>query len=115
MLDSRLLKTDPEGVARNLARRGFTLDVARLRPLEERRKSLQIAVDEVRAARNVHAKTVGQARAQGQDIAPLLAQGEGLATRLQGIDAELSCVQEEFESFVLMLPNLLHDSVPEGR
>jgi seryl-tRNA synthetase len=77
MLDSRLLKTDPEGVARNLARRGFALDVARLRALEERRKSLQVAVDEVRAARNVHAKTVGQARAQGQDIAPLLGAGRG--------------------------------------
>ena len=115
MLDSRLLKTDPEGVARNLARRGFALDVARLRALEERRKSLQVAVDEVRAARNAHAKTVGQARAQGQDIAPLLAQGEALATRLEGIDAELGRVQEEFEGFVLMLPNLLHDSVPEGR
>ena len=115
MLDSRLLKTDPEGVARNLARRGFALDVARLRTLEERRKSVQVAADEVRAARNDHAKTVGQAKARGQDISPLLAQGAALATRLEGLDAELGRVQEEFEGFVLMLPNLLHDSVPEGR
>ena len=100
MLDSRLLRTDPEGVARNLARRGFALDVARLKALEERRKSVQVAADEVRAARNAHAKTVGQAKAQGQDIAPLLAQGEALATRLEGLDAELGRVQEEFEGFV---------------
>ena len=87
MLDSRLLRTDPEGVARNLARRGFALDLARFRALEERRKSLQVAADEVRAARNAHAKTVGKAKAEGQDIAPLLAQGEALAKKLETLDA----------------------------
>jgi len=115
MLDSRLLRTDPEGVARDLARRGFALDLARFRALEERRKSLQVAADDVRAARNAHAKTVGKAKAEGQDIAPLLAQGEALAKKLEGLDADLGRVQEEFDALVLTLPNLLHDSVPEGR
>jgi seryl-tRNA synthetase len=115
MLDSRLLRTDPEGVARNLARRGFALDLARLRALEERRKSVQVAADEVRAARNAHARAVGRAKAEGQDIAPLLAQGEALATKLEGLDVDLGRVQKEFDALVLTLPNLLHDSVPEGR
>ena len=115
MLDSRLLRTDPEGVARNLARRGFALDLARFRALEERRKSLQVAADEVRAARNAHAKTVGKAKVEGQDIAPLLAQGAALAKKLESLDADLGGVQEEFDAVVLTLPNLLHDSVPEGR
>ena len=115
MLDSRLLRTDPEGVARNLARRGYALDVARFRALEERRKSLQVAADEVRAARNAHAKTVGKAKAEGRDIAPLLAQGEALAKKLESLDADLGRVQGEFDAVVLTLPNLLHDSVPEGR
>ena len=115
MLDSRLLRTDPEGVARNLARRGHVLDLERFRALEERRKSVQVAADETRAARNAHAKTVGRAKAQGQDIAPLVAQGEQLAGKVQGLDADLGRVQEEFDALVLTLPNLLHESVPEGR
>ena len=86
MLDARLLRSDPVAVAANLARRGFQLDVARLRALEERRKSAQVAADEVRAARNSHAKSVGKAKAQGQDIAALLAEGEALARRLDGLD-----------------------------
>jgi seryl-tRNA synthetase len=115
MLDSRLLRSDPDGVARNLARRGFTLDLERFRTLEEQRKSLQVASDEVRAARNAHAKTVGKAKAQRQEIAPLLAQGEALAQKLEALDADLGRVQQESDALLLTLPNLLHDSVPEGR
>jgi len=115
MLDPRLLRSDPDAIARNLARRGFTLDVARLRELEERRKSVQVAADGVRATRNSHAKTVGQAKARGQDIAPLLAEGEALATQLAALEAQLPALQAEFDDFVLGLPNTLHESVPEGR
>ena len=115
MLDARLLRSDPDAIAANLARRGFTLDVERFRALEERRKSAQVAADEVRAARNAHAKSVGKAKAQGQDIASLLAEGEALARRLEGLDSELVSVQAEFDDLTLGLPNLLHESVPEGR
>jgi seryl-tRNA synthetase len=74
-----------------------------------------VASDEVRAARNAHAKNVGKAKAQGQDIASLLAAGEELATRMTGLDQELAAVQAEFDELVLALPNTLHASVPDGR
>ena len=59
MLDPKLLRTDPTAVAANLARRGFTLDVARLNALEETRKKWQLRVDELRNERNIHAKLYG--------------------------------------------------------
>jgi seryl-tRNA synthetase len=70
MLDPKLLRTDPAAVAANLARRGFVLDVARLAELEESRKRWQVRADELRNERNVNAKAVGKAKAQGQDVAP---------------------------------------------
>ena len=115
MLDAKLLRTDPDAVARNLARRGFVLDVARFRALEDRRKAAQVAADEVRAARNAHAKNVGKARAQGQDISALVMEGEALARRLDTLEAEQAAVQAEFDEVVLGLPNTLHESVPDGR
>ena len=115
MLDAKLLRTDPQAVARNLARRGFVLDVGRFAALEERRKAAQVAADEVRAARNAHAKGVGRAKAQGQDIAALVAEGEVLARRLATLEAEQVAVQAEFDEVVLGLPNTLHESVPDGR
>jgi len=115
MLDAKLLRSDPAAVAANLARRGFKLDVERFQALEDRRKAAQVASDEVRAARNAHAKNVGKAKAQGQDIASLLAAGEELASRMTGLDKELADVQAEFDELILGLPNMLHESVPDGR
>jgi seryl-tRNA synthetase len=115
VIDPKLLRTDPQAVARNLARRGFTLDVAALKALEAKRKPWQVELDRLRAERNANAKTVGAAKARGEDIAPLIAKGESLAAALEQAERELSAVQEELEQWQLGLPNLLHDSVPDGR
>ena len=114
MIDPKLLRSSTEEVARNLARRGYRLDVQALQQLEERRRHWQIETDRLRAARNSHAKAVGQARGRGQDIAPLMQAGEDLAQQLSGADAELSSVQLALERWQLDLPNLLHESVPDG-
>ena len=115
MLEPKLLRSDPDAVAANLARRGFKLDVAQLNSLEEARKKWQVRADELRNEKNVHAKTVGKAKAQGQDIAPLLKQVESLGAELAAAEAEFAKVQVEMDKLTLGLPNLLHESVPDGR
>lgn len=114
MLDSKLLRTEPEIVAANLARRGFKLDVAYLQALEEQRKKWQIKVDELRNERNVNAKSVGKAKAQGIDIAPLLKQVEDLGQQLAAAEAEFNAVQAQMDQLAMGLPNMLQDSVPDG-
>jgi seryl-tRNA synthetase len=115
MLDARLLRSDPAAVAANLARRGFNLDVDRFRAIEERRKVAQVAADETRSARNAHAKKVGMAKGKGEDVTALIEEGNALARKLEGLDKELVAVQAEFDELVLGLPNMLHESVPDGR
>jgi seryl-tRNA synthetase len=115
MLDPKLLRSDPAAVAANLARRGFQLDVTHLQTLEESRKRWQVRADELRSERNNHAKTVGKAKALGQDIAPLLKQAENLGRELEQAEAELATVQRQLEELSLGLPNLVHDSVPDGQ
>ena len=114
MIDPKLLRTDPETVARNLARRGYRLDVGALRALEERRKAAQVESDRLRAERNANAKAVGMAKGRGEDVAPLLARGEALTGELAAAERELTLVQEELESWQMGLPNLLHETVPDG-
>ena len=82
MLDARQLRADPDAVARNLARRGYRLDIARFTELEKRRKDAQVAVDGLRNERNSRSRTIGQAKSKGEDIAPLLAEVETLGARL---------------------------------
>ena len=115
MIDPKLLRTDPEAVARNLARRGYVLDVAALRTLEEKRKPCAVEVDRLRAERNANAKAVGMAKARREDVTTLIARGDELTGQLGRAEAELASVQAELEQWQLGLPNLLHESVPQGQ
>ena len=114
MIDPKLLRSDPETVARNLARRGVVLDVAAWRALEERRKSAQVESDRLRAERNANAKAVGMAKGRGEDASALLARGERLTGELAAVERALTSVQAEIDGWQLALPNLLHESVPDG-
>ena len=114
MLDPKLLRSDLSGVAAELARRGFVLDVARVAAAEERRKALQIEADRLRAERNANAKAVGQAKARGEDATHLIALGESLGAKLQEVEGKLELIQAELTNLQLGLPNILHASVPAG-
>ncbi len=114
MIDPKMVRSDPEAVAHNLARRGYALDVARLRTLEEQRKAAQVEADRVRAERNATAKAVGMAKGRGEDASALLARGEQLTGELAAAEQALNAVQGELEGWLLTLPNLLHESVPAG-
>jgi seryl-tRNA synthetase len=114
MIDPKLLRSAPEEIARQLARRGYLLDVAAFQKLEERRRHWQIETDRLRAARNAHAKSVGMARGRGDDIAPLMQQGEELARELVGAEQQFNDVQAELDRWQLDIPNLPHESVPAG-
>ena len=114
MIDPKLLRTAAADVAANLARRNFTFDTDVYLSLEEQRKSLQVDVESLRAERNSSAKSIGRAKAQGEDIAPLLAAVEDLGSKLAGADERLQSVQEQIRAIELGLPNLLHDGVPVG-
>jgi seryl-tRNA synthetase len=115
VLDSKQLRADPAAVAANLARRGFQLDVAAFTRLEERRKAAQIESDRVRAERNANAKAVGMAKGKGEDASALLRRAEELTNSLASSDAAIAQVQQELDAWQLGLPNILHESVPEGR
>jgi seryl-tRNA synthetase len=115
MLDPRLLRAEPDVVAAQLARRGFVLDTGRLEALEARRKDIQIRTQELQTLRNSRSKAIGKAKAAGQDIAPLLAEVADLGEQLKAAEAELSGVQDELRDLALGLPNIPHESVPDGR
>jgi seryl-tRNA synthetase len=115
VLDLKQLRSDPLGVAANLARRGFTLDVGSFAILDESRKKAQMDSDRVRAERNANAKAVGMAKGKGEDASALLARAEELTNQLASSDSAIAKVQQQLEAWQLGLPNTLHESVPEGR
>ena len=115
MLDSKLLRTELEETAQQLARRGFTLDVDAMRELEEQRKSLQIRTEQLQAERNSRSKSIGQAKAKGEDITPLLAEVSNLGDELDAAKVELAALQQKVNDLVMGLPNLPAAEVPSGK
>ena len=115
MLDPRLLRTDLDLVAAQLARRGLQLDTARLDALEGERKGLQVRVQELQNERNTRSKAIGRAKAAGEDTAPLLAAVADLGEGLKAAEERLNAIQQELTEIALSLPNLPDASVPDGR
>ncbi len=114
MLDPKLLRTDLERVAELLARRGFTLDPHRLAELEARRKQLQVESQELQNERNTKSKSIGKAKAAGEDIQPLLDEVATLGDRLKAANDGLAEVQTQIADIASGIPNLPHPSVPDG-
>ena len=114
MLDAKLLRQDADHVIAQLARRGVTLDRSAFDDLEARRRDAQSRAEALQAERNTTSKSIGQAKARGDDIQPLLAAVAGLGDKLKAAQAELETVQSEFQALLAGLPNLPHASVPDG-
>jgi seryl-tRNA synthetase len=115
MLEAKLLRSDITTVAAQLARRGFELDVAAFTAIEERRKAATLEVERLRNERNVRSKDIGKAKAQGQDVAPLLAEVENLGAQMKAAEEAFAAAQTAFDDLALRLPNVPHSSVPEGK
>ena len=115
MLDPKLLRSDLDAVAAQLARRGFTLDTAQFQALEARRKDLQVRTQTLQNERNTRSKAIGQAKARGEDIEPLLKEVADLGDELKRAESALDGLQAELEDLLLGIPNLPHESVPLGR
>ncbi len=114
MLDPHLLRQSLDEVVRRLARRGFVLDKEAYLALEERRKALQVRTQQLQSERNTRSKAIGQAKARGEDIEPLRAEVARLGEELKACQQELGEVQARLQAFLLSLPNLLDDDVPDG-
>jgi seryl-tRNA synthetase len=115
MLDAKQLRTDIDNIATQLAKRGFTLDTATLNALEEQRKAIQVKTQELQNERNTRSKSIGQAKARGEDIAPLLAAVSQLGNELDAAKAEQDEVLAKIGDIANAIPNLLDESVPEGQ
>ncbi|AOM40691.1 serine--tRNA ligase [Xenorhabdus hominickii] len=115
MLDPNILRNELDAVAEKLARRGYTLDVEMLRKFEERRKVLQVETETLQAERNSRSKSIGAAKARGEDIEPLRQEVNQLGEKLDSAKSELEALQVEIRNLALSMPNIPDDSSPDGK
>ena len=115
MLDIQLLRTNLAFVAERLATRGVTLDTAAFEALEAERKGLQTRTQDLQAKRNSLSKQIGVLKGRGEDASAVLAEVAGIGDELKQNEDALAALQERYNAFVAVIPNLPHESVPVGR
>jgi seryl-tRNA synthetase len=115
MLDPQIIRNQLDFVATELSRRGFKLDTEKLAQLEVRRKVVQTETQQLQSERNSRSKAIGQAKACGEDVAPLMAAVAELGDKLKANETKLEEVQRELENVLLGIPNIPHQSVPTGK
>ncbi|MBT5230759.1 MAG: serine--tRNA ligase [Methylococcales bacterium] len=114
MLDPRAFRQDLNETATILKRRGVILDVDKIASLEAERKALQVKTEQLQSERTTRSKAIGQAKAKGEDIQPLLDAVANLGQSLDEAKASLVDVQQKLNDYLAGVPNLPHESVPDG-
>ncbi len=114
MIDIQLLRDNPERVAEKLKTRGFSFDVAHFQSLENERKNLQIATQELQSNRNTQSREIGKVKSRGEDIEPLRQKMSVLAEEFDKKKQALETVLAELDTLLMSMPNIPHESVPIG-
>ena len=114
MLDIHLLRKNAQEVADRLRTRPFAFDVAAFAAIEQERKQVQAATEDLQARRNSLSKQVGILKSRGEDASAVMAEVAQLPDRLKGLEARLTEVQVRLQDLLLGVPNLPHPSVPVG-
>ena len=115
MLESKLLRGNIDVVVEQLKRRNFSFDVAEFNKLEDQRKVIQVQTQDLQNLRNTKSKAIGQAKASGENIEPLLEEVSDLGEKLDNAKSALNDLQLKIDEIVMAIPNIPHPSVPEGQ
>ena len=114
MLDPKRIRTEGEALAKQLLVKKFELDVARMENLDHQRKTLQLETESLQNERNLRSKMIGKAKAAGEDISEILQSVDSMKAELETKKEQLHLVQEEITSYLMGVPNVPDDDVPEG-
>lgn len=115
MLDPRLFRSDLDFIQQQLERRAFEFNADYYSELEVKRKAIQVKTQDLQNERNSRSKSIGKAKANGDDIQPLLEQVQHLGDQLKAAETELNDIQSKMTELMEGIPNILDESVPDGR
>ena len=115
MLDIQLLRKDTTAVAERLKTRGFDFDVDGFNALESQRKTIQMRTEELQSQRNKLSKEIGILKSKKQDADDVMAQVAGIGDELKASAVTLEEIQVKLNDLLMRIPNLPHESVPQGK
>lgn len=114
MLDPKIVRANPQEVAAQLIKKKYVFPVSEFEALENQRREVQVKTENLQNERNTRSKSIGKAKAAGEDITALLSDVSELGDQLEAAKASLNDITEQLDDILLGVPNLPHPDVPEG-
>jgi seryl-tRNA synthetase len=114
VIDRHLIREAPDRLRAGLVRKRATLDIERLLTLDREHLSNIQKIEELRATRNTASEDIGRRKAKGEDTAPLQAAMKATSSAIKDLEARNKDIEAELDALLLTVPNLPHESVPEG-
>jgi seryl-tRNA synthetase len=114
MLDPQLIRNELNSIAKALDKRGVSIDTNKIQKIEDKRKTIQIKTEKLQADRNLISKEIGEMKAKGEDTENLLEKVASNKNQLEKNEEELTAIQQELNELIIVIPNIPHESVPEG-
>ena len=114
MLDPQLIRNELNAVAKALDKRGVSIDTNKIQKIEDKRKAIQIKTEKLQADRNLISKEIGEMKAKGEDAENLLEKVTSIKNQLEKNEEELTAIQQELNELIIVIPNIPHESVPDG-
>jgi seryl-tRNA synthetase len=114
MLDPQLIRNELNAVAKALDKRGVSIDTNKIQKIEDKRKAIQIKTEKLQADRNLISKEIGEMKAKGEDTDNLLEKVTSIKNQLDKNEEELTAIQQELNELIIVIPNIPHESVPDG-
>jgi len=114
MLDPQLIRNELDSIAKAIEKRGASIDINRIKKIEEKRKAIQVKTESLQAERNLISKEIGDLKAKNKNTEELLKNVALIKDQLEKNEASLTLIQNELNELLITIPNIPHISVPDG-
>ena len=114
MLDPQLIRNELNSIAKALDKRGVSIDTNKIQKIEDKRKAIQVKTEKLQADRNLISKEIGEIKVKGEDTENLLEKVTSIKNQLEKNEEELTATQQELNELIIVIPNIPHESVPDG-
>ena len=114
MLDLKFIRSNLDKIKEMLKNRGYDLDISVFESVDKERREILSSLEGLRHQRNRVSEDIAAMKKKGEDASQIIAQMKQVSAEIKEREAELSQVEDQLNPFLMILPNMPHESVAIG-
>ncbi|MGD9076052.1 MAG: serine--tRNA ligase [Desulfobacteraceae bacterium] len=114
MLDLKFIRSNLDKVKEMLKNRGYDLDISVFESVDRERREILTTLESLRHQRNRVSEDIAAMKKKGEDASQIIGEMKQVSAQIKERDAELSHVEDKLNPFLMVVPNMPHESVAIG-